>query len=147
MRALMLLLLAAAVLFLAEAVTGIQSFHSSSSTGTVVTYARWHERLLALALAALHAVAYYGIYRRYPVAWRLGFVAWYLAGALFVFQVWWSLWTEPYGWVGAAVATAFAPFVVLYWASWWRRQRPYFSAILTKRPNQAMQRTAPRSDA
>jgi hypothetical protein len=128
MRVLMLLLLAAAVLFLAETVTGIRSIHSSSGADTVVTYARWYERLLALLLSALHAIAFYGVYRRYVVAWRFGFVAWYLAGALFVFQVWWLLWREPYGWVGAAVATAFAPLVVLYWASWWRRQRPYFSA-------------------
>jgi hypothetical protein len=128
MRLLMALLFVAAVLFLAQAVTGIQPVHSSSTTGTVVAYARWYERLLAFALAALHAVAWYGIYRHYLVAWRLGFVALYSAGALFVFQVWWLLWPEPYGWVGAAVATAFAPFVVLYWASRWRRQRPYFSA-------------------
>jgi hypothetical protein len=123
----MVLLLFAAVLFLAEAVSGIQSVHTSSTSGTVVAYARWYERLLAFALATLHALAFYGIYRRRMLTWRLGFIAWYLAGALFVFQAWWSLWPQPYGWVGAAVATVFAPFIVLYWASWWRRQRPYFS--------------------
>jgi hypothetical protein len=128
MRVLMALFLIVAVLFFAEAITGIQSVHTSSTSETIVTYARWHERLLALALAALHALAFYGIYRRYVLAWRLGFIAWYFSGALFIFQVWWSLWSQPYGWVGAAVATVFAPFVVLYWASWWRRQRPYFSA-------------------
>ncbi len=128
MRVLLAVLLIAAVLFVGEAVTGVRAVHASTTGQTVVTYARWYERLLALFLAALHGVAFYGIYRRHPLAWRLGFVAWYFAGALFVFQIWWSLWSQPYGWVGAAVGTLFTPFIVLYWASWWQRQRPYFSA-------------------
>jgi hypothetical protein len=72
------------------------------------------------------AVAFYGIYRRLPLTWRFGFVVMYLCAAEFVFHIWWSLWSEPYGWVGASVGTVFAPFILLYWLAWWRRQRSFF---------------------
>ena len=127
MRILMTLLLLGAVFSIVSAITGIQSVHGDSRTGTVITYySHPYERLLAVAFAALSALAFYGVYRRYPVVWRLGFIALYLSAADFVFHVWWSLWSQPYGWVGATLATVFAPLILLYWLSWWRRQRAYF---------------------
>jgi len=85
-------------------------------------------RSLALVYAAIFAVAFYGIYRRYPLVWKLGFVLWYLSAAQFIFQAWWMLWPQPYGWVGATAVTLFTPFVALYWANWWRRQKSWFFA-------------------
>jgi hypothetical protein len=126
MRVLMALLLGGALLSLASAVTGIQSVYTRSGAGTVVTYSYWYERLLTLSLGAMLAVAFYGIYRRLPLTWRFGFVVMYLCAAEFVFHIWWSLWLEPYGWVGASVGTVFAPFILLYWLAWWRRQRSFF---------------------
>ena len=126
MRVLMALLLAGALLSLASAVTGIQSVYTRSGAGTVVTYSYWYERLLTLSLGAMLAVAFYGIYRRFPLTWRFGFVVIYLCAAEFVFHIWWSLWLEPYGWVGASVGTVFAPFILLYWLAWWRRRRSFF---------------------
>ena len=126
MRVLMTLLLLGVVLSIASAITGIQSVVCDSRTGTVITY--WHSygRWLTLGYAAVLALASYGVYRRRPVVWKLGFVVLYLSAADFVFQVWWSLWRQPYGWVGATAATVFAPLITLYWTTWWRKQRPYF---------------------
>ena len=126
MRVLMTLLLLGVVLTVASAITGIQSVVCNSRTGTVITY--WHSygRLFALGDAAVFALAFYGIYRRYPLVWKLGFVVLYLSAAGFVFQAWWSLWRQPYGWVGAIAVTVFIPLVTLPWATWWRTQRPYF---------------------
>ena len=125
MRLLMALLLLGAALGVVSAITGIQSMHTEPNR-TVITY--WHgwDRLFALGYASLLALAFYGIYRRYPFVWRLGFVVLYLSAADSIFQVWWSFWPQPYGWVGAAVATVVIPLIALYWISWWRRQRPYF---------------------
>jgi hypothetical protein len=126
MRVLMTLLLLGVVLTVASAITGIQSVVCNSRTGTVITY--WHSygRLLALGDAAVLALAFYGIYRRYPLVWKLGFVVLYLSAADFVFQACWSLWRQPYGWVGVTAVTVCIPLVTLRWATWWRKQRPYF---------------------
>jgi len=126
MRILMTLLLFGAVFGVVSAITGIQSVHGDSRTGTVITYWHGYGRLLALGYAAVLALAFYGIYRRYPVVWKLGFAVWYLSAAEFVFQAWLLLWPQPYGWVGATAVTVFTPFVALYWASWWRKQKAYF---------------------
>jgi hypothetical protein len=127
MRILMTLLLVGAVSALASAVTGVQSVYSDSRTGTVITY--WHGyggRLLAVGYAAILALAFYGIYRRYPSIWKLGFVALCLSAADFIFNAWQMLLPQPEGWVGAAAATVFVPLVALYWGRWWQRQKSYF---------------------
>ena len=128
MRVLMALLLLGCLAGIVSAITGIQAFDANSRTGTVVYYWQGPWRWLALVYAAIFAVAFYGIYRRYPVVWKLGFVLWYLSAAQFIFQAWWMLWPQPYGWVGATAVTLFTPFVALYWANWWRRQKSWFFA-------------------
>jgi hypothetical protein len=106
-------------------ITGIQSIYTTR-TGTVITYWHGYWRLLALGQAAVIALALYGIYRRYLLVWKIGFVAWYLGAAYFILQAWRSLLPQPYGWVGATAVTVFTPFVALFWAAWWRRQRDWF---------------------
>ncbi len=125
MTVLLGLLLTGVVFGLASAITGIQSIHTDPR-GTIITYWHGYGRLLALAYAAVLAVAFYGVYRRYHIVWKLGFVVWYLGAADFIFQAWRMLLPQPYGWVGATAVTVFTPFIALYWASWWRKQRPYF---------------------
>ena len=109
-------------------ITGVQSFAADSRTGTVVAYWHGYERVWAVGHAIVFAAAAYAIYRRFPLAWKLGFLAIYLSAAVFAFQAWWYLWPQDYGWVGATVATVVASFIALYWASWWERQRRYFFA-------------------
>jgi hypothetical protein len=126
MRGFMTLLLFAAVFCVLSAISGVQSFHFDSRTGTDVTYWHGYQRLFALVYAAACTLAFYGIYRRYPLVWKLGFVLWYLSAAQFIIQAWLLLWPQPYGWVGAIAVTVFTPLVALYWASWWRRQKDWF---------------------
>jgi hypothetical protein len=126
MRLLLIAFVLAAIAGVVSAITGIASFEADSRTGTVVEYWHGYERLYAVGTALSFAIASYGIYRRFPFVWKIGFVVIYLSAAQFVFQVWWFLWPQPSGWIGAVFATVCAPFIALYWASWWRRQRPYF---------------------
>jgi hypothetical protein len=125
MTVLLGLLLTGVVFSLASAITGIQSIHTDPR-GTIITYWHGYGRLLALAYAAVFAVAFYGVYRRYLIVWKLGFVALYLGAADFIFEAWRLLLPQPYGWVGATAVTVAAPFGALYWASWWRRQKHWF---------------------
>src|SRR5207248_8378052 len=107
MRVLMTILIFASVFGVFSAITGIQTVYSDSRGGTVITYHHGYGRLLALVYAAASAVLFYGIYRRYPFVRKLGLVLLYLSVAHFVLQAWWSLWPQPYGWVGATAVTLF----------------------------------------
>ena len=78
MRRVTTLLLCGAVFSMISAISGIQSVNVNPRTGTVITYWHGYGRLLALGYAALMAFAFYGIYQRYPIAWKLGFVLWFL---------------------------------------------------------------------
>jgi len=125
MTVLLGLLFTGVVFALASAISGIQSIFTNH-TGAVITYWHGYGRLLALAYAALFALSFYGIYRRYPIVWKLGFVVWYVSAADFIFQAWRLLLPQPYGWIGATAVTVVTPFVALYWANWWRRQKGWF---------------------
>jgi hypothetical protein len=125
MTVLLGLLVTGVVFSLASAISGIQSIYTDQ-TGTVITYWHGHGRLIALAYAAALALAFCGIYRQYPICWKLGFVVLWLGAADFIFQAWRLLLPQPYGWVGATAVTIVTPFVALYWANWWRRQKGWF---------------------
>jgi hypothetical protein len=126
MRAWMALFLLSVVSCVASALTGIQSFDYDSHTGMTITYWRGYWRVLALVYAATSALAFYCIYRRYPIVWRIGFVVLIFSAAFFVFQAWGQAWPLPSGWVGATAATVFIPFVALYWVNHWRKQKEWF---------------------
>lgn len=120
------LLLTGVVFALASSISGIQSIHTGQS-GTVITYWHAYGRLLALAYAAVFGLAFYGIYRRYRIVWKIGFIVCWLGAAIFVFRAWQLLLSQPYGWIAAAAVTVVAPFAALYWANWWRRQKGWFT--------------------
>jgi hypothetical protein len=131
MRVLMALLLFSCVACILSAVTGIQAFDANSRTGTVVYY--WHSywRLLALVYAAISALAFYVVYRRYSIAWKLGWVFLIAGAAEFTLQAWLGLIHQPYGWVGAIAATLGGMGAAIYWGFWWRKQKDYFSPDAT----------------
>jgi hypothetical protein len=122
----MTLFLFGAVLSLASAITGVQSVYTTNA-GTVITH--WHGyggRFLAVLYAVGLVGAFYVLYRRYRIAWKIGFVLLWLSAAQFIFDAWRMLLPQDMGWVGATAATVFVPLVALYWHFWWRRQRAYF---------------------
>jgi hypothetical protein len=88
MRVLMTLLILGSVFCVFSAISGIQSFYTDSRTSTVITYWDGYWRLLALAYAAIFAIAFYGIYRRLAIAWKLGWVFLVAGVADFIFEAW-----------------------------------------------------------
>jgi len=125
MRTLMALLIFAVVLSVVSAITGIQSFRADQS-GTVIWYWHGYGRFYALPYAVAFGVAFYGVYRRHPITWRLGWVVLFLSCAQGVFTVWSSTRSQPDAGV-IFVLSAFAGLAVaLFWGNWWRRQRLYF---------------------
>ena len=138
MRVLMALLLFSCVACILSAVTGIHAFDANSRTGTVVSYWHGYWRLLPLFYAAISALAFYGIYRHYPVVWKLGWV-FLIGGAVeFIVLAWLSLIHQPYGWVGAIAATLGGIGVTVYWGFWWRKQKSYVFPMQTNSPNQSL---------
>ena len=126
MRGLMAVLLISCVICTVSAITGIQAFEADSRTGTVVSYWHGYWRLLPLFYAAISALAFYGIYRHYPVVWKLGWVFLIGSAVEFIVLAWLSLIHQPYGWVGAIAATLGGIGVSVYWGFWWQKQKSYF---------------------
>lgn|ERR1700719_759328 len=126
MRVLMALLILSCVLCIVSAITGIQAFEADSRTGTVITYWHGYGRFYAIAGAFVSAVSFYGVYRRSPLAWKLGWLFLFAGAANFIAEAWLGLIHQSYGWIGAVAATLAAVGVTVYWGFWWRKQKPYF---------------------
>jgi hypothetical protein len=127
MRVLMTLLILSCLFCIVSAVTGIQAFEAGSRGGAVVIYHQGYGRLYTLVAAGLFAVAFYGVYRRSPIVWKLGWFFLFAGAADFVFEAWLGLIHQPYGWVGALGATVGVVAVTTYWGIWWKRHREYFT--------------------
>jgi hypothetical protein len=127
MRALMTLLILFCVFCIISAVTGIQTFETDSRAGTVISYYHGYGRLYALAAAAFFALAFYGVYRRSPITWKLGWLFLLAGAADLIFEAWLGLIHQPYGWMGALAAAAGVIGVTIYWGIWWQRHRDYFA--------------------
>lgn len=86
--------------------------------------------LLAAVDTALFGGALYGIHRRAPLMWKLGFAIILYLGASFLMQSLTmtrnSLGTAPNARIEAAFITVAAFAVTTYWLFWWKRQKPYF---------------------
>jgi hypothetical protein len=115
------------VLGVASAITGIESAHSDPS-GTVITRHTGFGRLFALAIAGVFAVAWFGVHRRLPIAWKLGWVVLAVSVFAFLFETLSFAatlnGTERFVLSAGVVLGAFA--VAAYWGIWWRRHREYF---------------------
>jgi len=127
MRVLMALLILGCLACLVSAVTGIQALEAGSRTGTVISYHHGYGRLYAVAAAVFFAVAFYGVYRRFPIVWKLGWIFLVAGTADFIVEAWLGLIHRPYGWVGALAATLGGLAMLAYWGIWWQRHREYFT--------------------
>ena len=132
MRVLMMVLALLCLLCIVSAITGIQAFElsaiqSGSRTGSVVTYWEGAWRWFALVYAAFFAVAFYGIYRRFPLAWKVGWVVLVASTAGFIVQVWLTEVQPPdAAYAGRILATLAGIAVGIYWGFWWYNQKRYF---------------------
>ena len=114
-----------AVACVASAVTGVR-YYEAGSTKTVIEYWHGYERLYAVGLAIFFAAAAYALYRRVPLAWKLGLIGVYAGMTVFVFLAWWHLWPQDGGWVGACAITIVAPFIAFREARQWQKYRSSF---------------------
>ena len=75
MRALQWLLVLGCIASIASAVNGVQSFSYDSATGSHTAYFAGWDRLWAVASALVCGIGAWGIYRRAPIVWPIGWVA------------------------------------------------------------------------
>jgi hypothetical protein len=118
-------LLLLALMGLASAITGVQSYQGYPGGAVVTHYADMRMRYAVAAYAALMLGLSLGIYRQRVFAWRMGFVA--LVGGT-AFQAF-GLLTR--GDLGAARTPAivfwvFGAVITIVWCRWWYAQRVYF---------------------
>jgi hypothetical protein len=109
-----------------SAVTGIQSI--SVADRVVIAKHGGFGRIYSLFVAGVFAAAVYGIRRRAPIVWKLG---WVLLAASFVSFVVSALpgalrQPPPGCWIVAAFILIGGLVVTVYWGWWWKRQRDYF---------------------
>lgn len=85
---------------------------------------------LSIIDAAMFGGAFYGIQKRMPLMWKLGFAGIALQGARFLVQSRAVLRSVPMRPTGAHIQLGFltvgAVVVTGYWLLWWKRQKPYF---------------------
>ena len=127
MRALKWLFVLGCIASVASAISGVQSFSYDSRTGSHTSYFAGWDRLWAVASALICGFAAWGIHRRAPIMWPLGWVALVVSAVIFVVEAAVALLSQPYGWVGVIGAIVGAVLVVTYWGIWWQRHRGYFT--------------------
>ena len=125
------------ILSLVASFTGISSFQAAASSqdhsGAVITYFRdqWG-RGLALANGIFLCCMAYGIWKRVPLVWKLGFALIALSGVSFVFNVLGDPNAFPRGpgkfpLVLMVFVIAGASVVSAFWAVWWYKKKAYFT--------------------
>jgi hypothetical protein len=83
---------------------------------------------IELAYAGLNA-AFYGIQKRAPIVWKVGWIVLAFGLLDFFIQALSSIRRIPgasHPWVFRTFILVIGILVGLYWGFWWRRQRPYF---------------------
>jgi hypothetical protein len=114
------------LLSILSAVTGIASIEVTDHV--VITRHGDLGRLYAVVLAAFLALAFYGVHRRAPIAWKLG---WVVLGASFLSFLGTGLsgaLRQPPP--GRGIISSFividGSMVTVVWGLWWKHQRGYF---------------------
>ena len=78
---------------------------------------------------AVFGCAIYGIHRRAPLMWKLGFAIIVGLGAQFLIQsliIWSSIGRATNARIESGFLTIATLAVTAYWLFWWKRQRAYF---------------------
>ncbi len=121
------------LLSVVSAFTGIRTFQWSTSGGLNITrQGGLVNALWSVFNALLYASAAYGIQRRVPVVWKLGWAVLIISSLQFVIGGVSSVLRQPGGWIGAAGVLVAGVLVTVYWGRWWTRQRNYFNVVAPK---------------
>jgi uncharacterized membrane protein len=123
------------VLSLVSGLTGVRSFHASISAGksvnssaNIVISKNIAFRIYAFLNAILCGAAAYGIHKKVPATWKLGWVVLVvsLLNAL-VSALSSSLKLPlPDRWIASSAIVIGICAVAIYWGLWWKRKRNYF---------------------
>src|ERR1700730_5797284 len=115
----------------ASAITGVQAVHLSthnSSSDASITMHSGYGRVWSLVSALIYAGAFYGIQKRAPIGWKLGWCALIVSflqfsiGALsFSLKL-----PQPARWILSTAILVTGAGVTAYWGIWWKRQKSYF---------------------
>jgi hypothetical protein len=133
MRTLKAICILFCLLSLVSAVTGIRTFHWSTSDGLNITrQGGLVHTLWSVFSSLLYASAAYGIHRRIPIVWKLGWAALIVSFLEFATGGVSSVLRQPGGWIGAAGILVGGALVAGYWGRWWNRQKDYFHNVASK---------------
>jgi len=133
MRTLKAICILFCLLSVVSALTAIRTFHWSTSDGLNITrQGGLGNTLWSVFSSLLYASAAYGIHRRIPVVWKLGWAILIVSFLEFTIVGVSSVLTQPGGWIGAAGILVGGVLVAVYWGRWWNRQRAYFHIVAPK---------------
>jgi len=136
MRTLKIVCVFFCLLSLASALTGTRAIDWSSGGLHITKHAGIGVMLWSVFNALLYATAVYGIHRRVPMVWKLGWVVLIISSLHFMIGGVSSVLRQPGGWVGAAGILIAGVLVTVYWGRWWNRQRDYFYRVALREQTQ-----------
>jgi hypothetical protein len=122
------------ILSLASALSGIRANRLSTSGGLEITkqmgigFTLW-----TVFNAMLYGSAAYGIHRRIPLVWNLGWAVLIFSPLEFMIRALSSVLSLAGGWAPCIVIVVGTIAVTIYWGRWWNRQRDYFRVPETKK--------------
>ena len=114
---------------LASALTGTRAINWSHGGLHITKQAGIGVMLWSVFNALLYASAAYGIQRRVPVVWKLGWGVLIISSLQFMIGGVSSVLRQPGGWIGAAGVLVAGVLVTVYWGRWWNRERDYFYCV------------------
>jgi hypothetical protein len=133
MRTLKAICILFCLLSVVSAFTGIRTFHWSTSDGLNITrQGGLVNTLWSVFSSLLYASAAYGIHRRIPVVWKLGWAVLIVSFLEFTIGGVSSVLSQPGGRIGATGILVGGVLVAVYWGRWWNRQKGYFQAVAPK---------------
>jgi hypothetical protein len=118
-----------AFLSLAATLTGTRAISWSFGGLHITKHAGIGVMFGSLFNALLYASAAYGIQRRVPVVWKLGWAVLIISSLQFMIGGLSSVLRQPGAWIGAAGILVGGALVSVYWGRWWNRQRDYFHTV------------------
>jgi hypothetical protein len=115
----------------ASAISGVQAVHVSthnSASNASITMQRDYGRIWSLVCALIYAGAFYGIQKRAPIMWKLGWCA--LVSSFLQFTIGALSFSlklpQPDKWIASTAILLGGVGVTTYWGFWWKRQKNYF---------------------
>jgi len=103
-------------------------FTFSSPSGQIEMRHYGSGTFYSVANALMFALAYYGIHRRAPIVWKLGWGFLAILYLEFLIQALSSSVKQPQGWIASIAIAIGSLLVALYWGFWWKRQRSFFGS-------------------